>query len=123
MPRILLVEDDELVRTMIRVFLEEEGHEVFEASDGKQMREEFDPPPDLIITDVLMPSVDGLELIMQVRRRDPKIKILAVSGGGQIRGETYLSIAQRLGAQHTLAKPFTRWAFLAAVRLALESEE
>jgi len=123
MPRILLVEDDKQLRTLIKLFLEEAGYEVFEASDGQQIREGFDPPPDLIITDVLMPGVDGLELIMQVRRREPNIKILAVSGGGQISGETYLTIAEKLGAQRTLAKPFTRAAFLAAVSDALESKE
>lgn len=121
MPHVLLVEDDDQVRMLLKTNLISAGYEVSEAPNGagagamyKQRR------PDLVVTDVLMPDKDGLELIMELRRTDPSVRILAISGGGKTDSESHLKIAQKLGAKQTLAKPFGNDAFLEAVRLALE---
>src|ERR1700749_2894690 len=123
MPGILLIEDDDQLRTLLKRLLTSSGYEVWEARDGQgvvRMYEEHQP--DLVITDIVMPEKEGLEVIMELRRRDRKVKIITISGGGQINGEAYLMVARKLGVQHTLAKPFNNADFLEAVRRALETE-
>ena len=121
MSRILIVDDDEQLRTMLRMFLQSAGHEVLEASDGRLIGKALEQHPDLIVTDVLMPGTDGLEVIIELRRKNPNVRIIAMSGGGQFSGQSYLTVAEKLGANGTLAKPFSKSEFLEAVRLALES--
>ena len=70
-----------------------------------------------------MPEKDGLEVIMELRRSDQYLRIIAMSGGGHGKAESYLRLAQKLGANHILPKPFSNAEFLAAVRLVLEPEE
>ncbi len=123
MASILLVEDDDLLRTMLKSLLTSSGHEVWEASDGTRVCEMHQQQRfDLIITDVVMPDTEGLGLITELRRIDQNVRIIAMSGGGQSGGEAYLNIAQKLGAQHTLRKPFGNDEFLETVRLALETQ-
>jgi len=106
MARILLIDDDAPVRRTLRKMLERQGYEVEEAPDGKAGLTLYqENPADLIITDLIMPEMEGIETIMELRRRFPDVKIIAMSGGGQIRPEQYLQIAKSLGAQHTFAKP------------------
>ncbi len=115
--RILLVEDDDQLRKIVKQMLEDAGHEIVEAPNGKiaitQYREK---PADLIITDLIMPEKEGLELIMELKRDFPEVKIIAVSGGGRRRPEEYLVAAKHLGVQRTLAKPFTQEEILKAVQ-------
>jgi DNA-binding response OmpR family regulator len=122
MASILLVEDDDQLRTMLTALLTGSGYEVSEAPNGTGVCDLYQQQRfDLVITDIVMPDVEGLELITELRRTDQGVKILAMSGGRQARGESYLRTAQKLGAQRTLSKPFGNQEFLDAVRLALES--
>ena len=107
MARILVIEDDVAVRTVIRKMLVKKGHEVVEASDGAEGIKLFwETPAKLIITDILMPNKEGIVTIMELRRDFPDVKIIAISGGGAIRSRDYLSLAENIGATRTLSKPF-----------------
>ena len=71
--------------------------------------------PDLVVTDIVMPEKEGIETIMELRALDPDVRIIAISGGGRINPEDYLSWAQKFGVQHTFTKPVDRDSLLAAV--------
>lgn len=115
MPHILLIDDDELFRKMLRATLEDLGHTVTEARDGKEgLALHKSKPADLVITDLIMPEKEGLETISELRRLQPGLKIIAMSGGGRISVEDYLPIAKWLGAARVLTKPFAREAMIAA---------
>ncbi len=120
MPRILVIDDDAQVRDMLRRMLELAGHEVVVAEDGEAgLKVHAAEPADLIITDILMPNKEGLEIIMCLRRDQPELPIIAISGGGATGGFGYLSTADKLGATVTIAKPFRRDEMLTAVDTAL----
>ena len=123
MARILLIEDDEAIRTLLRENLAREGHEVTTAANGSEGLRLYRPGGfDLVITDLIMPEKEGIEVLQDLRAKDPNLKALAMSGGGQFgAAETYLRLASLLGAGKVLAKPFTRAAFLAAVNEALDA--
>jgi CheY-like chemotaxis protein len=105
--RVLVIDDDPLVRATLRALLEGEGYEVMIAIDGETGLEEFRRQgADLVITDIVMPEVEGIETIRQMREIAPKLPILAISGGGRGVPLDYLRMAQRLGATEVLAKPF-----------------
>ena len=108
MPSVLVVDDEEQVRGLIRVTLEEAGYQVFEGKSGKEALQHFRASPtDLVIMDILMPDKDGLESIMEMRREFPKIKIIAITGGSDKIGVlNFLDVAKMLGAKRTLLKPF-----------------
>jgi CheY-like chemotaxis protein len=121
-PRILLVEDDDAVREILRKALVAAGHEVDEASNGDVALAAYRrQTADLVITDLVMPEKDGLETIMELRRIDPAVRIVAMSGGGRTLGpgQLYLESARALGARQILSKPFTVGALLKAVTEAL----
>ena len=123
MAGILLVEDDDQLRTMLKELLTRSGYEVSTASDGRRVCDLHQQMRfDLVITDVVMPDIEGLAVIMELRRVDQNVRIIAMSGERQGRAEEYLKIAQKLGAQFTLVKPFGNQEFLEAVRLALETK-
>ena len=108
MPRILLVDDDDSFRKMLRLSLVRLGHEVVEARDGKEaVRLVREGPPDVMVTDLVMPEKEGLETIDEVRRQYPGLKIIAMSGGGRVNASDYLKIARAMGADQVLAKPFS----------------
>lgn len=116
MARILVIEDDDQTRDLLREMLERDGYEVVDVPNGnlglKQQREN---PCQLVITDILMPDKEGIETIMEMRRDDPQVPIIAISGGGVAGGLDYLAVAKNLGARHTFAKPVDRRELLAAV--------
>lgn len=116
MTRILIIDDDAPTLTLLRAILEQAGYEVLEAPNGKRgialYRAE---PADLIITDIVMPEQEGLDLIMELKRDVPQVKIIAMSGGGQDRDLGYLTSAKAFGALRTIAKPFRRRDVLDAV--------
>ena len=123
MPSILLLEDNTELRNMLKLLLTRAGYEVREASNGKGVVEKYQQlQPDLVITDLLMPEKDGLEVIQELRDLDRTVKIIAMSGGGRGSVEYYLPLAKKLGAQYTLSKPFSYEEFLATIQLALEAE-
>ncbi len=121
MALILVIDDEEAVRRVIVRTLESAGHEVVEAENGEKglALVRTIPPPVLIITDILMPRKDGLETIMEIIRECPEARIIAISGGGAAGHMEYLTIAERLGAIATLAKPFRAEELLDAVSTAL----
>jgi len=107
---ILLVDDDEAVRQGTRRLLEADGHRVLEAADGaeavKAIRGES---IDLVLTDLYMPNMDGIELVRQLRQiRGPNLKIIAISGAEGTGYPDMRPIAAALGVTATLGKPFTR---------------
>jgi DNA-binding NtrC family response regulator len=112
----MIVEDDTAVRELLREILERAGHEVLDAGNGKEAMALYKiSPADLIITNILMPEKEGLETIQELLREDPEIKIIAISGGGQIGPADYLEVARRFGATRTFSKPFDRKELLRAV--------
>ena len=122
MASILLVEDDDQLRTMLKLLLISSGYEVGEASNGTRVCDMYQQQRfDLVITDLVMPEIEGLEVIMELRRRDQNVRIIAMSGGGQGGPEKYLRIAQKLGAKLILSKPFGNQEFLDAVRRVLDT--
>jgi CheY-like chemotaxis protein len=114
---ILLIDDDDQIRTMLREMLGRAGYMVMEASDGKEGVKLYrDQPCDLIITDIIMPEKEGIETIRELKRDFPDVKIIAMSGGGRIDAEDYLHMAKMLGAQRTFAKPIERDKLLGAIK-------
>ncbi len=116
MTKILIIEDDELVRDYLVDVLVRAGFTVEAAADGKAGVESFQQQAaDLVITDIIMPEKDGIETIMDLRRENPNLKVIAISGGGRSEPENYLHSARLLGADLTMKKPFTNKELLAAI--------
>jgi DNA-binding response OmpR family regulator len=119
-PKLLVVDDDEQYRTLVRRMLEDDGHRVLDAATAAAGYEIFEAVAlDAVITDILMPETDGIELITRMRREKPGVPIIAISGGGKCPPELYLSSSQYLGATRTLSKPFRRDELLEAVNAVL----
>ena len=110
---ILIVEDEELVRGMLRDKIEHEGYHVLEAEDGRagQIMLE-DEVIHLVITDLVMPRKDGLELLMEMRTNWPDIPLIAITAPSN---QLYLEVAGRLGATRTFEKPLDLDALLRAI--------
>jgi DNA-binding response OmpR family regulator len=124
MARILVVDDNEVVRRIIRQALEFEGHDVEVAENGDRALDHFrERVTDLVITDIVMPDREGIETILELRLLDTEVKILAISGGGLFSPGAYLSSARLLGADSSLAKPFTARELIEAVDALLEGQE
>ncbi len=122
MARILVIDDDEQFRLMIKEFLQRFGYHVVEARDGEEGIRLFDPSrTDLVITDVVMPNKEGLETIRELKQKAPGLKIIAVSGGGRLGPESYLTLAQKFGASRVFSKPFDLKEFLEAVQEVLSA--
>mgnify|MGYP001567311513 CR=1 FL=1 len=124
MPSILLIEDDDLFRDALAGALTERGYMVTEAADGEQGVKLFRAEPtDLVITDMVMPNQEGLETIAGLRREDPNVGIIAMSGGLAHDGPLYLKLAGSLGATRTLKKPFGLPALLVAIEETLAARD
>jgi DNA-binding response OmpR family regulator len=105
--KILVIDDDDLVRRTVAKILRSDGHEVVCAGDGiAGMRVFREQAPELVVTDIIMPEREGIETILAIRRENPKVKIIAISGGGQFGEVEVLKMAQLLGADDVIAKPF-----------------
>ncbi|RPH40882.1 MAG: response regulator [Desulfobulbaceae bacterium] len=116
MKRILIIDDEESALDLLRRILEQEGHEVSAARNGQEgieifRRQQFD----LVVTDMVMPVKDGLKTILELRRVDPAIPLIAISGGGAIAKERYLNVAGYIDGVCTLPKPFSRAELLSAI--------
>ncbi len=119
--RILIVEDDHELAFSLREILVEEGYEVDVASDGREgIRLQGLSPYDLIITDIVMPEEDGLEVIMWVKATYPNTLLMAISGGGYFDSRDYLLMAKELGASLVLCKPFEINSLLAGIKRLLQ---
>ena len=119
MARILIIDDEHDIWVALRVTLEKAGHKVLEASNGQEgVKLYVQNPTDLVITDILMPEKDGVEILLELRADYPDVKIIAMSGGGH----DFLPMAKEFGALRTLRKPFRRADLLQAVKEVLAEE-
>lgn len=117
---ILVVDDDSDVRELVCWMLEQDGYAAIPAEGGREALEHLAAhAPDLVITDVVMPGVDGFEVLLQLRLLAPKTGVLVMSGGGRLAPDLYLETARRMGAKAVLSKPFTRAEMLDAVHQVL----
>ena len=122
MARVLVMDDDENVRDILRRMLGRKGYEVLLAGNGDEGIRIFHQqlaggqPVDLVVTDILMPEKEGLETILELRQEFPEVKIIVISGGGSL-GEpgNILHAARKLGARYSFRKPIPRDELLAAV--------
>ena len=106
-PTILLVDDDVLFGGTLQNVLRVLGYTVLRAQNGREALALYDPQTvALVLTDLIMPDMEGVELIIALRQRHPSVKVIAMSGGGRNQPEAYLKIAHQVGAVKTLAKPF-----------------
>jgi DNA-binding NtrC family response regulator len=120
MVRILVVDDDALVRETIRIALQGAQHTVFDAADGQVALQILGREPiDLVISDILMPEIDGIGLILAIHKQHPATRVICISGGDRTGQIDYLELAAKLGAQMVLPKPFTPKQLLAAVAAAM----
>jgi two-component system response regulator (stage 0 sporulation protein F) len=119
MATILIIDDEEPIRILLRFALEAAGYEVTEAANGRIGLERYSQKPtDLVITDILMPELNGLDVLLELTREFLNAKVIAISGiGGE---KNVLDIAKLLGARRTFQKPFSIPRLLDAVRYELE---
>ena len=115
-PRILLVDDDAIFLGSTRRYLQRAGYEVLIARDGNEAIEFASASRvGVVVTDILMPHKDGLEIIREIHKRWPAVKIIAMSGGGFLDGEILLDLGLKFGASGALEKPFPREQLLAVL--------
>ena len=106
-PLICVIDDDESVRQTVGRILSSAGYAVVNAADGAKGLEVVEQSsPVMIITDIVMPNREGIETIIEAKRRFPGIPIIAISGGGRSGPQSFLDLARKLGADDCLAKPF-----------------
>src|SRR5687768_12074125 len=97
MPKILLIDDDDAFRKVVRLALTSMGHDVIEACDGGEgLRLLKANSIDLVLTDLIMPDKEGIETIMEIQRMRPELKIIAMSGGGRISPKVLLRLTGEL---------------------------
>jgi len=122
MANICLIEDDKMIRDSLERILKKMGHSVTTATNG---REGLDAVAkisfDLIITDIIMPEVEGIEVIRTAKQQSPDTRIIAMSGGGRVGNTDFLQIAQSLGADQIIYKPVTKTEFMSALNHCLDA--
>lgn len=124
MAKILLVEDDNLVRDMLTQVLQRAGHEVICATNGEEATEYLKTnAPDIMVTDIIMPKKSGITLISEVKNRHPNLEIIAISGGGRLDPTGYLDLSESLGASVSFEKPIDNTALLMAIDLLLHGNK
>jgi YesN/AraC family two-component response regulator len=117
MRKILIIDDEPYILLMLKKMLERAGYEVDLASNGREAMEIFERnSADLVITDIIMPDKEGLELILEMKKQTPDLKIIAMSGGGRISPESYLECAMHFGAEKVFQKPFKQKDLVRAVK-------
>jgi len=117
MAKILIVDDDQVIREMLSLTMTDEGHEAVVAGNGNEALRAIDlTTPDLMITDIVMPEKEGLELIRELRKKNKDIKIIAISGGASAMDAEYLlRISTMFGANRSFAKPIERTDLVSAI--------
>src|SRR6185437_10286889 len=115
--KILIIDDDATVRYTLRRILLSAGYAVLDAPNGKKGVQLFQlEPADLVITDIIMPEQEGIETIIELKSREPQTRIIAISGGGRTGARDLLHMAERLGADAVLHKPFDTAELIKAVK-------
>lgn len=119
MALILIVDDNQALRAVLKQALEAAGHVAAQAGSGRAAIQLIRlQRPDLVLTDLMMPEQDGLEVIMMIQKEFPEIPVIAMSGGTR-NSSLYLDMAKKLGARQILAKPFMPDQLFAAIKDAL----
>ncbi len=114
--RVVVVDDDSGVRAFAKRVLELAGHSVEESQDGARLLALIDADrPDVIVTDIFMPEVDGYQLLRLVAAKCPEVPVVVISGGSASMGDQHMNVARLLNAARVLQKPFTAAALLDAV--------
>jgi CheY-like chemotaxis protein len=117
---ILVIEDQSELRGLVTATLEQAGYHVVTATTGRDANKAFaEAKIDLVLTDLLMPDRDGIEVIRDLRGSRPDLPIVAMSGGGRMPAAFYLKLARSLGAKAILEKPFSNQQLLLTIALAL----
>ncbi len=123
MAKILLVEDDDLVRDMLAQVLTRAAHQVESARDGDEATKILQTSePDIMVTDIIMPKKSGITLISEVRDKHPEMDIIAISGGGRLDPMGYLDLSESLGASVSFEKPVDNAALLMAIDLLIHGK-
>ena len=116
MSHILVIDDEEKVGAVLCRYLERAEYTTNVARNGKEgLRLFLENPADLVIVDIFMPDMDGLEVIRTLKKETPECRVIAISGGGQMGMPDFLPTARKLGAQHILKKPIRSAELLAIV--------
>jgi DNA-binding NtrC family response regulator len=116
MKKILVVDDEDAIRSMICVVLKADDREFVEAANGTEAKHLIESSSfDLVISDVIMPDCDGIELVMSIRQKRPDLPVIIMSGGGRVQAAHYLNLAEKLGAARVFEKPFDTTALRTAV--------
>ena len=106
MPKVLIIDDEEDIRTVLKDMLGMSGYEVDTAEDGRKAKELYDKTEyDVVITDIIMPEQDGFEVILDYRSKNQIDRVIAISGGGRTSSEDYLNIASHFGVSSIFSKP------------------
>ncbi|HET9423885.1 MAG TPA: response regulator [Gemmatimonadaceae bacterium] len=122
--KVLVVDDDTAVRSVIARMIRLDGHSVIEASNGVGgLRALDEQPVDLVVTDVVMPDMEGLEFLRRMRKRPQAPRVIAISGGGRAPAGNYLELALSLGADGVLAKPVSLEEIRSKIRQVMEPEQ
>jgi YesN/AraC family two-component response regulator len=117
MARILVVDDEGMLRGVLRKMLERSGHEVFEAADGVLGANAYRTlRTDVVITDIVMPNKDGIQLIIELKKEFPDVRLIAMSGGARTSERDFLEVAKQYGVRQVLHKPFSRAELETAIR-------
>lgn len=120
---ILIVDDDETIRRLIIRLLEKEGYTAIVANNGREGLEKYDKSIiGLVITDIIMPDMEGIEFIISLKKLNPEIKIIAISGGGYLPASDYLETAKDFGVIESFSKPFDIMALINKVKESLNLE-
>jgi DNA-binding response OmpR family regulator len=115
--RVVVIDDDDLICAHVVALLQPEGFQVFEATRAaKGLALIAETNPAVVLVDMIMPDKDGVELIMEIRRNWPDLRVIAMSGGGRLSSNLYLDIAGQMGASACLSKPLSLPTLLGAFR-------
>ena len=121
---VLIIEDDPIMLRNLAQWFEQAGCRVMVAHDGDEGLAQFNTlRPNAVVTDIIMPNREGVETLMSIKAVDPDVKILAISGGGRLGSTDLLTMAQGLGADAVMAKPFRSTDVVAAVSRLLQMSE
>lgn len=124
MAKILLVEDDDLVRDMLMQVLQRANHQVIFVANGEEATDYLKKEqPDIMVTDIIMPKKSGITLISEVKNRHPSMEIIAISGGGRLDPTGYLDLSETLGASVSFEKPIDNTALLMAIDLLVHGKK